>query len=323
MRAVSILKTIYTEINTGKGKVFLLFLVCSFLAWAISKFSETYESRTNFDLEYYNLPDSLMLNTGVKNAISVKVRASGFQFLGYALNARTIRVNLTKVLEDKQGYFLTANTLKNEIEKQLPNRVTLLDLGEPIYFVDLYKVSSKKVPVYPNIDVKLEQNHMLQSGIAVQPESIEIKGPKKSIAKIQRLSTVYLELNAISDDFTRTLQIEPIDSLNNVVVGKNVVEVTGKVVRFSEKEFSVNIAALNTPEGYRLRVFPNEVKLICKAGIDRLKELKPQDFQVFVDYNALTDRESKRLYLELGNKPGDVFSVRLLRNEVEFVLEKL
>lgn len=323
LKEVSTIKTLFKDINQRKVKVFLLFLICSFLAWAVSKFSETYESRASFDLEYYNLPDTLLLNPEAETAISAKVRATGFQFLGYSLNSKTIRVNLEHVLQEEEGYFLTANTLKNTIEPQLPNRVTLLELVEPIYFIDLYEVGSKKVRVKPEIAINLVQNHMLIDEITVVPDSVSIKGAKESLAKIRYLTTELLQLEGISKDFTRKVSLSIPDSLDNVFMGIDRVQVNGRVERFSEKEFLVTVKAVNTPAGYRLRFFPNQIKLVCKAGIERLSILNPSDFNVVADYTSHTELGGKRLYLELGGQPEGVFAVRLLREDVEFVLEKL
>ncbi len=320
---MSIIKELYKEVHQGKGKIFLLFLLCSFLAWAVSKFSETYESRTSFAIEFYNLPDTLLLNQESITSISAKVRTSGFRFLGYAVRPKTLKVNLEEVLQDQQGYFLTANTLKNQVEPQVPNSVALLELMEPIYFVDLYAVAVKKVPVKAALGLQLVPNYILKGKLEIQPDSVEIKGPKLLLDKIAQLSTESLQLDGVSEDFTRNLSIQPPDSLQNVILSTQQVAVKGTVVRFSEKEFIVTVTALNTPPGYRLRVFPNQVTLVCKAGIELLKEIKSTDFQVVVDYAALENKDSKRLYLELERIPEDIFSVRLLPDEVEFVLEKL
>ncbi len=320
---MSVIKELYKEVNQGKGKIFLLFLLCSFLAWAVSKFSETYESRTNFDIEFYNLPDSLLLNQEKARNISAKVRTSGFRFLGYAIQPKTLKVNLAEVLQDQQGYFLTSNTLKNQIEPQLPNSVALLELMEPIYFIDLYEVAMKKVPVQADIDLKLVPNYTLQGKLQIQPDSIVIKGPKGELDKISQLSTESFQMEGVSENFSTMMKIRPPDTLDNILIATKEVEVQGVVVRFSEKEFEVSVTAINIPEGYQLRVFPNQVTLVCKAGIERLKELKDTDFQVIVDYAALENKDAKRLYLELEKTPEELFSVRLLPDEVEFVLEKL
>ena len=315
------LKTVFENVNTRKVKVFLLFLLCSFLAWSISKLSEAYESRTNFEIVYENIPDSLLSKANDKKSISAKIKASGFQFLNYAISPKTIRLDVQNVLEQDGAYFLTASSVKNQMENQLPNRISLIQLNAPVHYTDLYLVDSKTVPVLPKIDLQLAQNHLLEGKLKVQPDSIQVKGPKKDIGKIGSISTLPLTLKDVSSDFSRKLGLKSLDSLGNLIMNIHDVTVSGKVVRFSEKEFDVSINARNVPEGYRLKMFPDHIQLVCKAGIHRLKELRPSDFRVFVDYASIVD--GKYLFVMLAEEPERVFSVRLLQNRIEFVLEKI
>lgn len=314
------IKTVFEKVNSRKMKVFLLFLLCSFLAWAVSKLSESYESRANFEIVYVNVPDSL-LSKGSANSISAKLKASGFQFLSYTISPKTLQLDVREVLEEDGDYFLTASAVKSQMENQLPNRISLMELNDPIYWTDLYLVHSRTIPVEPKVELQLAQNHLLEGGLQLTPDSVKVKGPKKDIEKIERVSTFPLVINDVSSDFTRKLRLKPLDSLGNIVSNVKEVNVSGKIVRFSETKFDVSISTKNVPEGYRLRMFPDHIQLVCKAGINRLKELKASDFEAFVDYNSIV--EGQYLFVELAEEPKEVFSVRLLQNRIEFVLEKI
>ncbi len=318
---MSSVKAVFEKMNSRKVKVFLLFLLCSFLAWAVSKLSEGYESKANFEIEYKNLPDSLLSMGNTKRSISAKIEASGFQFLGYAISPKTIQLDVQNVLEEDGDYFLTANTIKSQLESQLPNRISLVELEEPIYWTDLYVVDSKTIPIKPVVELQLSQNHLLEGRLELTPDSVQIKGPKKDVENIGSVSTLPLILDDISSDFSEKLGLQSLDSLANVILNVKEVTISGKVVRFSEKEFDVTINARNVPEGYRLRMFPDHVQLVCKAGIERLKELKTSDFDVFVDYNSIV--EDNYLFVQLLEEPEGVFSVRFLKDRIEFVLEKI
>ncbi|MGD1946130.1 MAG: CdaR family protein [Croceivirga sp.] len=317
---MSPLKSLFENVNSRKAKVFLIFLLCSFFAWTISKLSEEYESQVKFEVAYRNIPDSLLAKKEVV-PIESKIRASGFQLLSYTLNTKTIRLSLKKVLEQDGTYFLTENELKNQIERQLPNSVSLIDLSNPIYYTNLYLVDTKRVPVVAKLDLTLAQNYLLKGKLLVEPDSILIKGPQRLISTINNMATIPFVLENISSDFSNNVSIQKLDSLSELVISPSMVNVSGKIVRFSEKEFDVSIGTRNVPEGYRLKMFPDHVHLYCKADVDRLKELKPNDFGLFVDFSAI--EEGKFLSVHIDENPKDVFSVRLLQNRIEFVLEKI
>ncbi|MEN1784364.1 MAG: CdaR family protein [Bacteroidota bacterium] len=308
-------------INKQKAKTFLMFLLCSFFAWSISKLSETYESNTAFLLQYQNLPDTLLLHSDHNNTILAKIRTSGFQFLSYSMSPKEIKVDLSSLQERENSFFLTNNDLENQIERQLSNSVSLLKLNSATHRLSLYRVGSKKVPVIADVDLKLAQNHLLMGAMTIAPDSVIVKGPKNSIADINSVTTESIALNDVAKDFKQSLGLKSVDSLGKVVLGRTAVLVSGTVVRFSERRFKVALQPRNVPEGFRLRMFPDEVEVVCKAGIAALKQLQSTDFKLFVDHTAVLDQ--KYLLIEEEAIPDDVFSVRLMQNRVEFVLEKL
>lgn len=317
------LKKIKNRLDKRKVKVFLLFLACSFLAWSISKFSESYESRASFKLNYKQFPDSLLLNDSDSDFFIAKLRANGFKFLSYGINQKEIDINLNQVTHKGENYFLTDNEIKIQMERQLSNTVSLLELEKDTFFIDLYKVILKKVPVKANVTIGVAPNHLLDGDLKLEPSVVTLKGPSKEISKINEILTEEFVLNDVSKDFSRELTLlKPVEAENTILLDKKT-QLSGTVVEFSEKEFNVTINAKNLPEGYSIKMFPNEVKLICKAGIERLKSMESSDFEVMVDYKTLNQSNAKYLNVELNRKPKDAYSVQLLTNQVEFVLEKL
>ena len=317
------LKKILNGLNKRKVKVFLFFLLCSFLAWTISKLSESFESRATFELEYTKLPDTLFLNVNEKDYTNAKLRASGFQFLSYHIIPKKIKVDLRKVSHHKDEYFLTETALKVQLEKQLSNTVSLLELEKDTFFVDLYKVALKEVTINPDVSIGLATNHILEGGLTINPKTATIKGPSKQINGIEEISTAPLVLNKLTENFSQELQLLLPESLDNAVLLQNSVQISGKVVEFSEKEFNIPIGSINVPKGFRIKNFPNRVTVVCKASIANLKKMATSDFDAIVDYNELANPSSKYLNIKLMRKPENFYSVQLLTDQVEFVLEKI
>ncbi len=64
-----------------KINIFLVFLLCSFLAWLVSKLSETYTTTVSFSLNYINTPDSLVFSEASFDQIDSRLQSTGFQLL--------------------------------------------------------------------------------------------------------------------------------------------------------------------------------------------------------------------------------------------------
>ncbi|MCB0373725.1 MAG: YbbR-like domain-containing protein [Muricauda sp.] len=316
------MKKIVRGLNQKKVKIFSLFLLCSFLAWFISNLSETYESRSNFVLNFRNLPDTLLLGKNSEEIMEVKLRTSGFQFLYYNFFKKRINVDVSQVEYRNGRYVLGEGALKKQIDQQLSQNVSLLDLDRNQLAVDLYQVDSKKVPVKANLSLQLQQNYILDGKLNMEPDSIVVKGPASEIDTIREIKTSPLQLNNVSADFSNTVSLEFPKGLGNSVFSESRVTVSGVVARFSEKVFEVPVQVLNLPEGYQVKTFPSSVTVLCKANVDRLKEIRATDFVVVADYGQLKGTGNNTLFLKIMQRPENVYDVRLQGNSVNFVLEQ-
>ena len=102
-----------------KVNIFLVFLVCSCLAWLVSQLSEDYTQSTSFDLVYINVPDSLRLTKASKNSLDVRLRASGFQFLGFNFKNKQIAIDLSKLDHKGLRYYIPQQNYRKQIQNQL------------------------------------------------------------------------------------------------------------------------------------------------------------------------------------------------------------
>ena len=198
-------RTMIRELKSGlqrrKVKIFLIFLLCSFAIWLISRLSETYTSTAEFRLEFTNVPDSLLLTEASKDKIDVRLRASGFQFLGFNFNQKKVTIDLSSVDQDQSTYFVTQQIFRNQIERQLSGSMALLDVDRDTLFFDFQRLFSKEVRVKPNITINLGPNYLLDGKLLLEPETVVVSGPMEEIAQIEELTTLEMVLSDLTDDF--------------------------------------------------------------------------------------------------------------------------
>ncbi|WP_222984384.1 YbbR-like domain-containing protein [Flagellimonas meishanensis] len=315
-------KNLLRNLNQKKVKVFSLFLLCSFLAWFLSNLSEPYESRCDVKLNYTNLPDTLLLGKNAVTSMEAKLRTSGFRFLFYNLFAKRLDIDVSQARYENGKYLIDDALLKKQIDGQLSQSISLLDLDRKQLVLDLYQVASKEIPIAPNLDLRLQQNFILDGPLGIEPSHVMAKGPLSEIDTLRQIMTAVIELKDIAVDFNREAPLVFPKGLNNTIFSLERVKISGKVVRFSEEIYTLSIAVINQPEGYSVKTFPNSVSVLCKAKLDRLKEISESDFEVVADYGRLDGSGKGTLYLELKKSPKNVYDVRLLENTVNFVLEQ-
>ncbi len=305
-----------------KVKLFLIFLLCSGLAWFISKLSESYTSSTTFDLEYVDVPNRFLLKKTSKDRIDVKLKAIGFKFLGFNIEKKKIKIDLSKIQKWNSRYFIPPNAYRRQIENQLSGSMTLMEMESDTLFFDFYEVSSKKVPVHSRVRLGFAQNYLLEGILNLEPKTITVTGPKNEIDTIENVQTEKLDLNDLTSNFYRKVGIYKALELKNTSFSFNYVIVRGKVSRFSEKIIEVPIKVINLPEGMQIKTFPNKVSVLCRAKLNELKNLDSSDFQIIVDYSDMPANSSKELlFLKLSKKPKTVYSANLLENQVAYILK--
>lgn len=304
-----------------KVNIFLIFLLCSFLAWLVSKLSETYVDRTTFDLEYINVPDSLLLADTSANNIDVKLRASGFQFLGFYYNRKNVVIDLSNMASAQSKYFVTQSNFKKQIEDQLSGSMTVMEVEKDTLFLDFYLVEEKQVPVTSNIGLNPAQNYLIEGPLKIEPPNISVTGPKAELELVESISTSELELNEITENFTVEVNLVKPEELRNSELSVQKVQISGEVFRFSEKVIEIPVEVINLPEGTQIKTFPGTISVLCKARIERLKDISPKDFIVAANFQEHKG-DNKYLKVSLIEKPEDVYDVQLLKNEVEFILKR-
>ena len=315
-------KKVLRGLNQKKVKIFSLFLLCSFLAWFISNLSETYESRAYFTLNYRNLPDSLLLGENSNDQIEAKLRTSGFQFLYYKIFKSRMDIDVSQAELFNGEYVLSEDALKKQMDQQLSQNISLLELDRSQLVVDMYQVDTKKIPISAKLDLQLQQNYILDGKVKITPDSVEVKGPKSEIDTIRTINTSLIQLTNVHDDFSNEVTLVFPKGLDNSIFSIGRATVSGKVSKFSEKVFEVPVQVINIPEGYQIKTFPNQVTILCKATIERLKEISASDFEIVADYGQLKGSESSSLFLEVTESPQKVYDVRLEENTVNFVLKQ-
>jgi len=287
----------------------------------VSKLSETHTDATSFGLNFINVPDSLILDKASNTNVNITVRASGFQFLGLQFGSHRLEISLNEVRHGSTGYFLPRHLFLSQIQRQLPSSVDLLEVDGDTLYIDFLKVQTKKVPVVGDISLDLGHNHLLEGRIKLQPDSITLRGPGSEIDTINEVVTKPVRLKNVTEGFEVQATLRNPGTLKYTSYSDSTIRMSAKVFRFSERIIEVPVTVINLPEGTEIKTFPASIPVLCKARIDRLKNLKANDFRITADYDSL---EKSQSYLEvrLDQIPKLLHSAELLKERIEFILKR-
>ncbi|UWX56383.1 YbbR-like domain-containing protein [Maribacter litopenaei] len=258
-----ILERIKTGLKKRKVKVFLVFLFFSFLAWFVNNLAQTFTGTTSFNLTYVNVPQEFLLSETPKSELQVRVRAVGFQFIGFGIRKKNIQINLSEVRKKDNRYFIPPSIYRRQIQGQLSNDMELLEMDNDTIFVKFTSLESKEVPVLPRLNITFAKNHVLMDSLVINPKSIIVKGPKVQIDTIQSVYSSFIELKNIDADFSQKVTLVKSRELSETNFNPSSVTISGKVYRFAEQIFEVPVNMLNLPDSVQVRMFPR----CCSSGL--------------------------------------------------------
>ena len=304
-----------------KINIFLVFLLCSFLAWLVSKLSETYTTTVSFSLNYINTPDSLVFSEASFDQIDSRLQSTGFQLLKNNFYDNRININLESIRSKNGSYYLTQADYQKQIEKQVSGTMNLLEINGDTLFFELFSLKEKEVSIITDLNLNPAQNYLIDDMLLVEPAVITIKGPREELEMISSISTVEVIKENIADDFSFDVNLVKPLELKNSVLSHSSVRISGKVFRFSEKLLEVAVRVINLPEGTEISTFPSTVSVLCKARVDALKNIKASDIQLIADFKERKPNTAL-LPLQLGPTPEGIYDMQLLTREVEFILKR-
>jgi hypothetical protein len=317
-----IIERIKTGLKKRKVKVFLVFLFFSFLAWLVNNLAQTFLGTTSFELNYVNVPPEYLLVENPKSELQVRLRAVGFQFIGFGIRKKSIQINLSDVRKKGERFYIPSSLYRKQIRNQLSNNMELLEMDNDTIFVNFAMLESKEVPVLPRLNISFAKNHALMDSLVIEPEMIVVNGPKSQIDTIETVFTTYTELLNLTSDFTKKITLVKSRELTKTNFEPAMVTISGKVYKFSEHVFEVPVTMLNLPDSVQVRMFPDVVQVVCQAPLEVLKRISPEDFLVSADYEKIQESDQNMLTLILREKPENINSAVLRPEEIEFILKK-
>ena len=270
-------------------------------------------------MEFVNPPDSLLFEKASPENVKVRLSANGFQFLYFNIGKKKVQIDLSQVRRRAGTYYVARENYQGQIERQLPRNMSLLELEADTLYLAFEKIFTKTVKVVPNLNLELASNHLLEGELEIDPPTIDINGPGDEIYQVEEVYTVSQDLTDLSEDFNITVELSRLADLSNTTYSENTVRIAGKVYRFSEQLIDIPVKVINLPEGVEVRTFPNTISALCKARIDLLKSLRPQDFELVADF-AKAEEGRQELEVKLLSKPEGVYDAKLQENKVEFIL---
>ena len=291
--------------------------------WFLITLSREYTTSITFPVNYKNIPqDKLLQNKPIKE-IDIIVKSTGFNLIRSGFGDKTITLNANSLRKKSTGsyYFLTRNQVST-IQKQLHSGLELQEIVLDTIYLDIGTLTSKKVALKPNLEIKYQIGYDILEPVCVKPDSILISGPETQINKITYIDLKLLKLDNIREDFSEKIEIVLPKNLGNIKFTSKFTTISGKVEKFTEGTLEVPFTISNLPKGVELTTLNKTVEVVYVVGLSNFNKIDKNFFEVVCDYNVSKDNNLGYLLPKVIGKPDYVKSFKVIPNKIDFLIQK-
>ena len=306
-----------SDANKQKIKVFIIFILISFLFWGITKFSKNYSALVYFDIDYINTPDLVVIEPDYKT-IEGYVNTSGFQLMIYRLIPKTLKVDMSLADYTKSEGVIDLISQRRSLEDQING--SLLSFENDKLLFDYSNLVTRKIKVNINTDINYASGYYNMNNSIIEPDSVEISGPESILNNLVFINTELISIDNVSDDLKMILNIEPIDSF--IKINPSKVFFHESVKRFTEQDFELQISVINVPDSIDIKLFPEKVLITASFPIDLINKVDDKDFELTFDYSLTENGKFESIPINLTKTPKSFRNVRWDPKTISYLIKK-
>lgn len=305
--------------------ILLICLTISTILWFINALSKNYVTTISHPVEYVNLPRNRYFVNSPPQKLNLTVSSTGFTLLRnmMTMSLAPISLNIADMVKEnpeslKGLYIVPASNIKEIISEQLGSSVQLLDVNPGAFTMAFDTLSIRRVAVSSKVEIDLKPRFGLISDIKLVPALVTVSGSK---SLIENIDTIYTEPRIMNNqDASFSIEID-LQIPPQVNVEPRYVTLTASIDEFTEKKLMVPVRVLNLPGEIKMRLFPHETEVRFSAGLSSFPRIKPDDFELYVDWNDISKKTSV-LKVKISKQPGYLQSLTISPENVEYLIEK-
>lgn len=302
--------------------MFFLFLLMSLIILIFSKLSKEYTNTVAFSIKKVNVPQEYVILKDSNATLNITLKTIGFNWLKYYISNPEITIDFKKDVKKRKGYFVwnKANIYLHS-DAYFGSQVTLVNVSpDELYFkYDTNLV--KKVPVIGNVEINFMPGYDMTNVFKVEPDSINVIGPKDLVSKIEHVETDSIILNNVNSDIFKSVKLKSPNKNEDILYSKDQVNIKGSVEQFTEGTLKVPISIINVPDGLKVKYFPKNINVIYYTSLKNFNDITVKDFKVICDFNHISNNQSF-LLPELIKITDKVKTAKINQQHIEFILEE-
>ena len=269
-------------------------------------------------IQYTGKPGSIGTgDPGLPDTVMIAVRDAGARLNSYHKDPLHLTIDLRQYIHgDKGTIHVPSDVLRRSISNLLQGTSSLIETHPEEISCPYFTEQEKCVPVALAGSFIPTAEYQTVGQPVLSCTRIKIYGQDKVLQTIDTLYTEAAERTNLSDT---TVLREALVLPPGVRAEEDSITVQIICERFTEKKFIIPLQAVGVPNGYHIRLFPNEVEVSVRIGMSHFAQLNPTDVQALCYYSP--ERRDK-LNVEIHYTNPHITFAWAYPGVVEFILEQ-
>ena len=301
--------------------IFLFFLLLSGAFWLMMALNETYEEELKVPVRLVGIPRNAVMTDEPADTVKVTVRDKGFTLVTYKYGHwfRPLTFKFATYANEDQGHgAIPAADIIKQVQSQLYGSSKLLSVKpEKLDFYFTYG-ASKKVPIRFRGKISTSKSYYL-AHTEFSPMMVTAYANKKVLDELKYVEIEPFNYRNLQDTIRRNVRLQKIRGVKLV---PSTVSLSVYPDVLTEESIEVPVSAVNMPAGMVLRTFPSRVTVRFTIGASQFRMIRPEQFNVVVDYLTLAENPSDKCTLQLRSVPSSVSKAKLELDKVDYLLEQ-
>lgn len=301
--------------------IFLFFLLLSGAFWLMMALNETYEEELKVPVRLVGMPRNAVMTDEPADTVKVTVRDKGFTLVTYKYGHwfRPLTFKFATYANEDQGHgAIPAADIIKQVQSQLYGSSKLLSVKpEKLDFYFTYG-ASKKVPIRFRGKISTSKSYYL-AHTEFSPMMVTAYANKKVLDELKYVEIEPFNYRNLQDTIHQNVRLQKIRGVKLV---PSIVRLSVYPDVLTEESIEVPVSAVNMPAGMVLRTFPSRVTVRFTIGASQFRMIRPEQFNVVVDYQALAENPSDKCTLQLRSVPSSVSKAKLELDKVDYLLEQ-
>ncbi len=223
----------------------------------------------------------MILKTSVPSKIKVNFRGSGKELISLVFRNKYIELDLNQITQSAT-YAMTVDMIKG-----IPPELSVIPLNivQPDSIkIELDQFVEKKVPIYPNITLIPLDGYSLVGDIIMEPDWINIQGPKSLVNAIDFIPTQEKIYKNIIKEISGKINLMP-PSFETLQYSSNTTHFSAEIQRIGERIISdISIQVTNVPENMNVTAVPSTLSLKLQGGVKILSKITKEDITASINF---------------------------------------